>query len=204
MPGLPWATPARIARGLKPSPDHYDAAGKLVIEFLLRLFLGLFFKAIADGVDGSVRPEFLVGQPQSIMPEGSPGEMGADKLVRVGVLGRGSAVLLVHVEAQAQRDPDPARRMFRYPYRLFDKFGHPSAHEHETGMSRLRFEYATCKLRELDLRPWIAARNRVARVVQAHRMAQPTRGDMVARRKAKLALRVASLPAFRSASSGPV
>ena len=204
MPGLPWATPATIARGLKPSPDHYDSAWKLVIEFLLRPFLELFFKAIADGVDWSVRPEFLDGQLQSIMPEGSPGEMRADKLVRVGLLGGGSAVLLVHVEVQAQRDPDLARRMFRYHYRLFDKFGHPAAslvvladdepgwkpgaYEHETGMSRLRFEYATCKLRELDLWPWIAAGNPVARVVQAHRIAQRTRGDMAARRKAKLAL----------------
>ena len=85
--GLPWAASATIATGLKPPADHYDAAWKLVIELLLRPFLELFFKAVADRVDWSVRPEFLDGQLQSILPDGSPGEMRADKLVRVGLLG---------------------------------------------------------------------------------------------------------------------
>ena len=202
-PGLPWALPATIARGLKPSPNHYDAAWKLVLQFLLRPFLEGFFKSVADQVDWSIRPEFLDGQLQSILPDGAPGEMRADKLVRVGLLHGGSAVLLIHVEVQAQRDPELALRMFRYHYRLFDKFGHPAvalvvladdepgwrpvAYEHGPGPSSLRFEYATCKLLDLDLGPWIKAGNPVARVVQAHRLAQQTRGDMAARWSAKLA-----------------
>ena len=205
---------------MKPSPDHYDAAWKLVIECLLRPFLELFFKPVADQVDWTREPKFLDGQLQSIMPDGEPGEMRADKLVEVGLVGGGSVLLLIHIEVQAQRDPDLARRMFRYHYRLFDKFGRPTAslvvladdepgwrpgaYVHEAGTARLTFEYPTCKLLDLEREHGVAAGNPVARVVQAHRMAQPTRGDMVARRKAKLALRVASLPAFRSALSGPV
>ena len=181
-PGLPWAASATIATGLKPPADHYDAAWKLVIELLLRPFLELFFKAVADRVDWSVRPEFLDGQLQSIVPDGSPGEMRADKLVKVGMLGGGTAVLLIHVEVQAQRDGELGLRMFRYHYRLFDKFGLPPAalvvladdepgwrpgpYEHGPGPSSLRFEYATCKLMDLELGPWIEAGNPVARVVQ--------------------------------------
>ncbi len=130
--------------------------------------------------------------------------MRADKLVEVGLKDGGSALLLIHVEVQAQRDPDLARRMFRYHYRLFDKFGRaaaslvvladdepgwrPGPYVHEAGTARLTFDYVRCKLLDVDVGPWLAAGNPVARVVEAHRAAQRTRGDVGARRAAKLAL----------------
>jgi hypothetical protein len=52
--------------------------------------------------------------------------------------------------------------------------------------SSLRFDYATCKLTDLDLEPWIKAGNPVARVIEAHRIAQGTGRNMKARRSGKL------------------
>jgi len=189
---------------LKAPPNHYDAAWKLVIERLFRPFLEMLFPPVAALVDWSRKPKFLDGQLQSILPEGEPGEMRADKLVEVGLKDGGSALLLIHVEVQAQRDPDLARRMFRYHYRLFDKFGRaaaslvvladdepgwrPGPYVHEAGTARLTFDYVRCKLLDVDVGPWLAAGNPVARVVEAHRAAQRTRGDVGARRAAKLAL----------------
>ena len=50
------------------------------------------------------------------------------------------------------------------------------------------YQYATCKLAELDLTPWIAAGNPVARIIEAHRLAQGTTRNPKARRSGKLGL----------------
>jgi hypothetical protein len=62
----------------------------------------------------------------------------------------------------------------------------PKAYQFCGAASSIRFEYAICKLTEVDLAPWIAAGNPVARVIEAHRMAQGTGRDMKARRIGKL------------------
>lgn len=174
---LPSQHPAAIHPGLKTPPDHDDAAWKLVVETLFQPFLALLFKPVADRVDWSGPIKHLDGH---------------------------HALLLIHVEIQAQRDPALALRMFRYHYRIFDVFGrHPASlvvladdepgwrpgpYVHEAGAVRLTLAYHACKLLDLDLGPWLACGHPVARVIQAHRLAQRTRGDAGARRVAKLAL----------------
>jgi hypothetical protein len=58
----------------------------------------------------------------------------------------------------------------------------------EYDAASLIFQYATCKLADLDLAPWIAAGNPVARVIQAHRLAQRTGKKLKARRSGKLGM----------------
>ncbi len=128
--------------------------------------------------------------------------MRVDKLVEVQRRDGAKEVLLVHLEVQAQRDDHLPFRMFRYLCRILDRFGRmptslviladsnprwrPKAYQFCGAASSIRFEYATCKLTEVDLVPWIAAGNPVARVIEAHRMAQGTGRDMKARRIGKL------------------
>jgi hypothetical protein len=52
----------------------------------------------------------------------------------------------------------------------------------------VEFRFPVCKLSELDLAPWLAAGNPVARVIEAHRLAQETGGKPSERRKGKFGL----------------
>jgi hypothetical protein len=130
--------------------------------------------------------------------------MRVDKLVEVQRKDGAKEVLLVHVEVQAQRDDQLPFRMFRYLCRILDRFGRmptslviladsnprwrPKAYQFCGPASSLRFDYGTCKLTDVDLARWISAGNPVARVIEAHRMAQGTGRDMNARRSGKLGM----------------
>ena len=188
--------------GLKTPAIHYDAAWKSAMEAFLRPFIELMFPDLARQIDWSVEPQSLDTELQPLMPDSPTGEMRADRLVEVAWIGGGTGLVLLHVEVQAQRDPDLALRMFRYHYRIFDRFGRhpvslvvladdetgwrPGPYQQELGGSGLRFDYAMCKMLDLDLEPWLAKGNPVARLVVAHRWAQQTRGNVEARRLRKL------------------
>ena len=105
---------------------------------------------------------------------------------------------------QAQRDDALAERMFRYYYRILDRFQlpvvsvavladphpfwKPSRYERLDHGCHLSFDFPICKLSEIDLTPWLDAGNPVARVIAAHRVAQSTGGDPARRQTGKLAL----------------
>lgn len=183
---------------------EYDAAWKATLETFFQPCLSLTFPRLADRIDGSVPPRFLDTELQEIVRDSDAGPMRVDKLVEVQRKDGSKDVLLVHVEVQAQRDDQLPFRMFRYLCRILDRFGrmptslviladtnprwHPTAYEFCGPVSSLRFDYATCKLSDLDLAPWIAAGNPVARVIEAHRIAQGTGRNMKARRSGKLGL----------------
>ena len=188
--------------GLRNPATHFDAAWKSAMESFLRPFMELMFPELARQIDWTIEPRSLDTELQPLLPESSSGEMRADRLVEVGWLEGGTGLVLLHVEVQAQRDPDLALRMFRYHYRIFDRFGRhpvslvvladeetgwrPGPYQQGLGGSGIRFDYAMCKMLDLDLEPWLARRNPVAVLVRAHRWAQQTRGDVEARRVRKL------------------
>jgi len=188
---------------LNPTTE-YDAAWKATLETFLQPCLAIAFPALADQINWSAPPRFLDTELQEIVRDSESGPMRVDKLVEVSRRDGNKELLLVHVEVQAQRDEDLPRRMFQYFCRIFDRFGHapvsvavladpsprwrPKAFTQSLVGCSLSFQYATCKLADLDLEPWIATGNPVARVIEAHRMAQSTGKDMKARRSGKLGL----------------
>ncbi len=175
----------------------------MTLEFYLPALIELLFGDVAALVDWSRPVAFLDSELQAIVPDSEAGDLRADKLVQVTRRDGTEALLLIHFEIQAQRDPTLPRRMFRYHYRIYDRFGQhpislvvladdepgwrPGPYVQEVGPVRLSLEYAACKLRDVDLGPWLAAGSPVARIVQAHRLAQRTRGDEAGRWEAKLA-----------------
>jgi len=201
---LPTALPLPMDNRLKNPATHYDAAWKSAMDAFLQPFIELMFPDLARQIDWSVEPLSLDTELQPLLPESSSGEMRADRLVEVTWLKGGVGLVLLHVEVQAQRDPNLALRMFRYHYRIFDRFGRhpvslvvladdemgwrPGPYQQGLGGSGIRFDYATCKMADLDLGPWLAQRNPVAVLIKAHRWAQQTRGDVEARRLRKLEL----------------
>jgi hypothetical protein len=66
----------------------------------------------------------------------------------------------------------------------------PTTTEPEVLGCRIRFDFPVCKLSELNLEPWLAVGNPVARVIAAHRVAHQTSGagGATKRRKGKLGL----------------
>jgi hypothetical protein len=175
----------------------------LTLEFYLPALIELLFGDVAALVDWSKPVAFLDSELQAIVPDSEAGDLRADKLVQVTRRDGTNTLLFIHFEIQAQRDPTLPRRMFRYHYRIYDRFGQhpislvvladdepgwrPGPYVGEVGPVRLSLEYAACKLRDVDLGPWLAAGSPVARIVQAHRLAQRTRGDEAGRWEAKLA-----------------
>jgi hypothetical protein len=186
------------------SSTEYDAAWKATLETFLQPCLSLAFPRLADQIDWSAPPRFLDTELQEIVRDSEGGPMRVDKLVEVRRRDGPNEVLLIHVEVQAQRDDELPFRMFRYLCRILDRFGRmptslviladanprwrPKAYEFCGPVSSLRFNYATCKFTDLDLEPWITAGNPVARVIEAHRLAQGTGRNMKARRSGKLGL----------------
>jgi hypothetical protein len=162
------------------------------------------FPRLAALIDGSVAPVFLDTELQKILPDSAAGVLRVDKLIRVQRKDGSPELLLIHVEVQAQRDDDLPRRMFRYLCRILDHFDQPPVslailadpnpswrpgpYEYHLAGASLVFQCGICKLAELDLEPLIAAGNPVARVIQAHRLAQGTSGDPKARRSGKLGM----------------
>ncbi len=183
---------------------EYDAAWKATLETFFPACLQLTFPQLAALIDWSVPPEFLDTELQEIVRGSETGRMRVDKLIKVQRKDGPSELLLIHVEVQSQRDDALPRRMLRYLCRILDRFDqppvslailadphprwHPGPYAYSLGGASLVFQYATCKLADLDLAPWIAAGNPVARVIQAHRLAQRTGKKLKARRSGKLGL----------------
>jgi len=189
-----------------PEPIDYDGAWKETLERYLRPFLELCFPLAAAGIDWAVPIEFLDQELQQIVRDADLGKQRTDKLVKVQRRDGGEEWVLIHVEVQAQPDPDLALRMYRYHHRIADRYGRtvvslvvladadsqwrPGAYAEALWGCRLRFEYPTCKLLDLEREPGglDASENPAAVVVAAHLATQRTAGDMAQRHRLKWAL----------------
>ena len=182
----------------------YDTAWKATLETFLPACIELTFPRLAALIDWSVAPEFLDTELQEIVRGSATGRKRVDKLIKLQRQDGSLELLLIHVEVQSQRDDELPSRMFRYLCRILDRFGQPPVslailadpyprwdpgpYAYSLAGMSIVFQYATCKLAELDLTPWIAACNPVARVIEAHRLAQGTTRKPKARRSGKLGL----------------
>jgi hypothetical protein len=187
-------------------PNDYDGAWKETLERFLPQFLELAFPEVHRAVDWSKSVRFLDTELQEIVRAAEAGTLRADKLVEVTRVDGVEDWLLIHAEVQTQREAEFAERMFDYHCRIRNRFQRPlvslavladeqarwrpACFESEVLGCRIRFDFPVCKLSELDLEPWLAAGNPVARVIAAHRVAQQTAGAGGAskRRKGKLGL----------------
>ena len=143
-------------------PIDYDGAWKETLEHYLQPFLVLCFPLAAAGIDWAVPIEFLDQELQQVVRDADLGKQRTDKLVKVRRRDGGEEWVLIHVEVQAQSDPDLALRMYRYHHRIADRYGRsvaslavladadpqwrPGPYAEALWGCRLRFEYLTCKL----------------------------------------------------------
>jgi len=105
-----------------------DLLWKALLEDIFDYFLLFFFKEDAAKFDIERGFEFLDKELDQLFPEKAEGTNGlrfVDKLVKVYTTGGEEKWVLVHVEVQGYNDPDFARRMFTYFYRILDRYNKP-------------------------------------------------------------------------------
>ena len=209
-PDSPQGTPAADPGGDPPrNPGaEQDSPWKEALDRWLDAFVLLLFPALHAEVDWSQGWEALDAELQAVVRDAELGRRHADRLYRVRLLDGHDAVLFVHFEVQGQVEADFARRMFRYAFRLADRYDaevvslavlvddDPDWRPQVFGTARagcsLRFEFPVAKL--LD---WDAPERRAqleadpspaAVVVLAQLDALRTRRSPAARRDAKWTL----------------
>jgi hypothetical protein len=105
-----------------PAAD-FDGPWKEALGLYFRPFLELLFPDVADKIDWSHPPEFADKEFQQLVPGAVAGRGTVDKLATVWARDGEPTRVFVHVEVQAQTDPDLAGRMYRYNHRLEDAYG---------------------------------------------------------------------------------
>lgn len=159
--------------------DHDRLFKELLIVFFIE-FVDLLLPKLARYLDPS-SIEFLDKEVFTDVTEGERHE--ADIVVRARFRGQDSC-FLVHVENQAQPQPEFARRMFRYFARLHERhalpvypivvFSHdstrPEPDRYELSfpdLEVLRFQFRSIQLRRLNWRDYLRRPNPVAAALMA-------------------------------------
>ena len=106
---------------------RYDPLWKSVLEGVFDDFLRFVFPNADKELDLRKGFDFLNKELVAMEPEPeNPGSTRyADKLVKVFLRNGKERWILVHVEIQGYHDPEFSWRMFRYYYRILDRFSNP-------------------------------------------------------------------------------
>jgi hypothetical protein len=107
--------------------EDYDGPWKEAVVRYLPALLELCFPTAHAGIDWSRGYEFLDTELRQAMRGTRPSRRRVDALVQVWRQDGEEARVLIHLEVQSQVDKHFARRMFRYHFRIVDRFDGPVA-----------------------------------------------------------------------------
>ena len=99
-----------------------DLIQEVVASAYFEPFLALFFPTPMPRSTGAAAAIPSNRELRQIVREGELGRRRVDHLVKVWLTSGQEQWVLVHVEVQTAEDPDFARRMYTYNYRLFDRY----------------------------------------------------------------------------------
>jgi hypothetical protein len=181
----------------------YDSPWKDALDFYFEDFLAFFFPQVHQLIDWTKTPIPLDKELQQVVREAESGKGFTDKLFKVWLVDGVEVWILVHVEVQSQVDYDFPQRMYRYNYRLFDRYERPvislavlgdeqkswrpSAYSYELGGCRVSLEFPTVKLLDYE-EQWAELEqnnNPFAVLVMAHLKTKATTGNYPAREQWK-------------------
>jgi hypothetical protein len=103
----------------------YDSPWKEMLEGYFPAFMAFFFPAAYTDVDWALGYESLDTELAQIVRDAALGRRLADKLVKVWRRDGTEQIVLIHIEIQGERDPEFAKRIYVYNYRLFDCYDRP-------------------------------------------------------------------------------
>ena len=90
----------------------FDSPWKEILEVYFEPFMALFFSEACRQIDWERGHEFLDKELRQITRDAEMGRRTADKLVKVWLRDGRETWIFVHIEVQAQVDPDFEERMF--------------------------------------------------------------------------------------------
>ena len=102
-----------------------DGGWKQMIEDYLEEFFRFFFPDVHASINFQAGHKFLDKELAKVLVDTETGDRRADKLIQVQWMDGTVEWILLHVEVQAQRDADFARRMYVYNYRIWDRYQKP-------------------------------------------------------------------------------
>lgn len=148
----------------KPKYTLQDALWKAIIEDMIEFLIRFFYGEWVDEINFSKGFKFLDKELAEITADFGDGRRYVDKLVQVYMKSGEPKWFLIHIEVQGYTDPDFAKRMFIYFYRILDKYKmpvtalaiftddngqfHPKSYEISHFGTRNVYEFNTYKLLE--------------------------------------------------------
>ena len=105
--------------------DEYDSPWKIILERYFQDFLAFFFPDMHSDIQWQRGYESLDTELQKVVRDAQSGDKRADKLIKVYRSNGDEQLILIHIEVQSSYDAQMEQRMFRYYYRLLDKYQKP-------------------------------------------------------------------------------
>lgn len=186
--------------------SDFDSPWKEAIDNYFEAFLAFFFPHAHADIDWGRGFEFLDKELQQLAREGEVGLRVVDKLARVWLKSGLDEWVLVHLEVQAQAEPQFPQRVFIYHTRIFDRYNRkaaslavladeradwrPNSFGYELWGCAVSLHFPAVKLLDFAARleELEADANPFALLVIAHLKTQETRKDPQSRREWKLRL----------------
>ena len=105
----------------------FDAGWKTILEAFEKEIVEILFPALYEKIDWSIKPQALDNELREIQKEiydkDRAQKIISDKIIKVHLRDNTSKLVFIHVEVQSSKnDEDFGERMFRYFYRIWDKF----------------------------------------------------------------------------------
>lgn len=166
-----------------------DSLWKAILEDLFDDFLRFFISDANHIFDMERGFEFLDKELEQLFPT-NPDEFFpkyVDKLVKVFTKNGTEEWILVHIEVQGSKDEHFSERMFSYFYRILDKYKkpitafailtdnnknfHPTHYERSFLGTKLRYDFNSCKILELNEQQLSESNNPFALVALTARIA---------------------------------
>lgn len=104
---------------------YFDEAWKQVLERIFFRFLHFLTPKLYEDIDISKSVSFLDKEMEQLFQVSIKGAKYVDKLAQVFLKDGSEQWILIHIEVQGEAEEDFSKRMFRYFYRIFDKYDRP-------------------------------------------------------------------------------
>ena len=185
------------------SPEDFDKPWKIALENFFPEFMEFYFPDAAAQIDWGQGHHFLDKELQKVVPEAESAGAHVDKLVKVVLDSGQEKWVCVHVEVQAQPEHGFPARMFRYNYRIYDRYERmvaslailadedpdwrPDSFGYELFHCHVGIDFPTVKLLGYNeqIEDLLESDNPFALVTAAHLQTQQTRDDATSRYDAK-------------------
>ena len=183
---------------------NQDGLWKKVIGDLFEDFLLFFAPELHEAVDFSKAPDFLQQELFKEILDGKKGTNYADQIVKVHLKDGNEKWILVHIEVEGSADTDFSKRMFRYFYRIFDKFDReivafsvmtgPSTSKESLGFTysyfgtTLDYAYNVRKVMDYDDKELMQSNRLFSKVVLATKYMHETKNEVDQRYRFKMKL----------------